>query len=435
MAVKGSLLRGVFIALAAALAGYVTWDRVEAHRLSGDIAAIAARGEPIDLSSLEATPATAPEQEAARLYADAAARAREMVQQDGGLLRVDLDGVVGRVSVADVESTFRKDAPALQLLDRATPLPFAGFGDVVDGPEWAVSTGLQALSGLAGLRADLLAYHGDGDAAAASLAGAVRVLRTLPDAITQSFVAPRQFGSLRILLRHAAPSTAALEALQAAFAEMPDEDLIAHDLMLRRARLIESAVDASGRQDLPAVVGVALHPFLTRTQRIQIEQFPEVFRAARTPWPDKIGVLAALADSSANRNGRTSLRRTVFGPPFNIAALSAAPVQAAMRLSVRRLAVTALASERYRRAHRGAPAPDLASLVPAFLPAVPIDPFSGAPPIYRPSRSDYLLYSVDINRQDDGGQIYGIGSLNPLPYPRARDFGIRVPLTPQRGAQ
>jgi hypothetical protein len=41
---------------------------------------------------------------------------------------------------------------------------------------------------------------------------------------------------------------------------------------------------------------------------------------------------------------------------------------------------------------------------------------------------------VDVNRTDDGGQIYGLGSLNPLPYPRLRDLGIRVPRTPQRGA-
>jgi hypothetical protein len=64
--------------------------------------------------------------------------------------------------------------------------------------------------------------------------------------------------------------------------------------------------------------------------------------------------------------------------------------------------------------------------VPAFLPAVPVDPFSGEPLVYKPSAADYLLYSVDANRKDDGGQIYGIGSLNPMPLPRVRDYGIRV---------
>src|SRR4030095_11026454 len=106
------------------MVGYMAWGRVEAYRLERDIKAIAARGEPIDLSSLDAPPPTPAHEEAARLYADAAARAREMAQQDARLTRTDVDAVVGRVEVGEIESTFRKDAPALQLLDRATTLPF-----------------------------------------------------------------------------------------------------------------------------------------------------------------------------------------------------------------------------------------------------------------------------------------------------------------------
>src|SRR4030095_14070754 len=142
------------------MVGYMAWGRVEAYRLERDIKAIAARGEPIDLSSLDAPPPTPghaaaarpdaaaltpAHEEAARLYADAAARAREMAQQDARLTRMDVDAVVGRVEVGEIESTFRKDAPALQLLDRATTLPFAGFGDIDDGNDRINVAGLQAL--------------------------------------------------------------------------------------------------------------------------------------------------------------------------------------------------------------------------------------------------------------------------------------------------
>lgn len=427
--------RAVLIAVVSALAGYIVWDRIEVYRFHRDVREIAARGEPIDLSSAESAPSTAQEQEAAQLYAAAADRAREMVERDPRLMRFDVDAVIGRVDPGEIDGTFRKDAPALQLLDRATPLPFSGFGDAVDGQDWSLPNRLQALSALACLRADLLASHGDGDAAAASLIAAVRVQRTLREVFFVNQVAVRQFGSLRILLRHASPSAASLQGLQRAFAETPDDDFIERELTLRRARFIESSGDVLGQPGLPWLVGVAFHPFVVRTERVQLEQYGEVMLAARTPWPDKIGTLAALADAPARGDGRTSLKRVVFGPPLNVAALTAAPNTAGSRLALRRLALIVLAVERYRRAHDGQPPGDLASTVPAFLTAVPTDPFSGLPFVYKASATDYLLYSVDINRKDDGGQIYGLGSRNPMPLPRVRDLGIRVPLVPTRGAQ
>ena len=430
MGSRKRVLRGAVIALTAALAGYVTWDRLEAYRLNREIEDIGARGEPVDLSSLEQTPSTPQELEAAQLYAEAARRTREVLERDGRLANIDVDAVVGRVNVGEIESTFRTDGPAMQLLDRAATLPFSGFGGAIDGPDWAASSGMQALNGLACLRSDLLAYRGDGDAAAAALLAAIRLHRTVPDMVAQSFLSRRQLGSLRILLRHSAPSAAALETLQKAVAELPDDDLIQHDVLLRRARFIEAQGDPASYLRLPAVAVLALHPFLVRTARVQLEQYPQVLLAARTPWPDKIGALAALAESPGNRDGRTSLRRTIVGPPPNIAALSASPVNAAMRLAGRRLMLATVAIERYRRAHGGQPPAALAAMVPTFLPAVPIDPFSGAPLVYTPSPADYLVYSLDTNRKDDGGDIYGLGSRNPMPLPRVRDLGIRVPLVP-----
>lgn len=416
-----------------ALGGYVTWDRAEAYRLGRDIRAIAARGEPTDLSSLDRQPDAPEQQETAQLYVEAAARAREMAQQDSRLTRFDVDAVVGRIDVGELEESFRKDAPALQLLDRAASMPFGGFGDTEDRNFTVM--GLQALNGLACLRSDLLAYRGDGDGAAASLVAAARVDRAVPELFFRYQLAIRQIGSLRILLRHSLPSTASLEALQQAFAEWPDDDGLERDLMLRRALLIEFQWQTGRPGGLSGVPVLLFHPFLLHNLRLQIEQFPEVMAAARTPWPDKLGALNALAESSSSRDGRTAFRRTVFGPPVNLAALSSSPTMAGLHLVARRLAMAALAIERHRRVNAGHPPGDLQTLVPAFLPAVPIDPFSGKPLVYRVSSGSYLLYSVDANRKDDGGELYGLGSLNPMPLPRARDFGVRVPLTPTRGAQ
>jgi hypothetical protein len=67
------------------------------------------------------------------------------------------------------------------------------------------------------------------------------------------------------------------------------------------------------------------------------------------------------------------------------------------------LATTACALERYRLAHQEYP-PDLATLVPQFLPRVPLDVVSRRPLIYRRAQPDrFVLYSVGLNGKDDGG--------------------------------
>ncbi|MEO8077622.1 MAG: hypothetical protein ABI818_14935 [Acidobacteriota bacterium] len=45
----------------------------------------------------------------------------------------------------------------------------------------------------------------------------------------------------------------------------------------------------------------------------------------------------------------------------------------------------------------------LADLVPAYLEAPLLDPFTAAPLVYRPDGKRYKVYSVGFNRKDDGG--------------------------------
>ena len=72
--------------------------------------------------------------------------------------------------------------------------------------------------------------------------------------------------------------------------------------------------------------------------------------------------------------------------------------QATLRLLICDLAVRA-----YHFDHGSHPQ-GLRDLVPEYLWAVPEDPFSGEPPIYRRTSTGYKLYSVGYNRRDDGGQ-------------------------------
>lgn len=68
----------------------------------------------------------------------------------------------------------------------------------------------------------------------------------------------------------------------------------------------------------------------------------------------------------------------------------------------RAAALVALACLAFQ-ADRGAWPTALAEIVPAYLPAIPADPFSGAPLCYRVQDGAPILYSVASDRVDDGG--------------------------------
>ncbi len=68
-----------------------------------------------------------------------------------------------------------------------------------------------------------------------------------------------------------------------------------------------------------------------------------------------------------------------------------------------RLAVTAVAIERYRLAHGKLP-DVLDALTPDFLETLPEDPYTARALQYRKLHKGYLVYAVGINLEDDGGQ-------------------------------
>ena len=71
--------------------------------------------------------------------------------------------------------------------------------------------------------------------------------------------------------------------------------------------------------------------------------------------------------------------------------------------AAKQVTVTAIALKRYQLKYGNYPA-DLNSLVPEFLPSVPLDPVDGKPLCYRRNADGtFLLYSVGENGKDDGG--------------------------------
>jgi len=113
---------------------------------------------------------------------------------------------------------------------------------------------------------------------------------------------------------------------------------------------------------------------------------------------DELGIfkLGDEFESIGDPNFHSMLSQSVF-------TLSAV-VRRVMTVEVaKRTVITAIALKRYQLKHGGYP-PDLSSLVPEFLPAVPLDPVDGQPLRYRPqANGTFLLYSVGPNGKDDGG--------------------------------
>ncbi len=86
-------------------------------------------------------------------------------------------------------------------------------------------------------------------------------------------------------------------------------------------------------------------------------------------------------------------------------------------------AITALACERYRLA-QGAWPEALDELVPRYLPAVPIDPFDGAPLRYKKTTAGIVIYSIGENGVDDGGDL--ISRKKPTYGYEIPDTGFRI---------
>jgi hypothetical protein len=80
----------------------------------------------------------------------------------------------------------------------------------------------------------------------------------------------------------------------------------------------------------------------------------------------------------------------------------------------------AFALAAYRGEHKRYP-DKLDVLAPRYLAEVPSDLFSGKALIYRPSENGYLLYSVGVNGQDDGGRASA-------DTPPGDDPHVRMPL-------
>jgi len=418
-----------------AVTAYVTWDLAETRALTREIDAIAARGEPVTLRDRVFGADTPERHDAARIYAAALERVRAMPQEvTFRLPRLDVDAAVGPpLDLEAMEKIYRPDAPALQLLDQATPLDFNGFGALApDVAEGSMTTMVY----LAAARADLLAVRGKGDEAAAAIVPCVRFWR-VASPFSRPIVTGRIAGSIRILLRHTSPGAAALESVQRALEGLPPADDMAEQVMLRRARFIDE-MHTPPRTLTDRIARRAARPWFTRQTRRALASFEPTLSAARDEWPRKFIRLRDLERANEEKYGNAFRRggpgryfeRLSPGEWVGAMSIPASGISTGREIALRRVMISTLAVERFRRDRAGSLPASLTDLVPRYLAAVPTDPFSGGPLLYRAAAGRYAVYSVDDNLRDDGGKLYGFGSKGQL-TPRQRephDAGIAVEL-------
>jgi hypothetical protein len=164
-------------------------------------------------------------------------------------------------------------------------------------------------------------------------------------------------------------------------------------------QLVGIACEAMARNRLTAI---ATNLNVADTQEIILAL--ERMEAESVTWEE--------VDRNERRYMRTALRQ--FNNPIALvqawwsvrAMLRQAKAKNLREIARRRLLIVELALRAHASAHQS-PASQLNDLVPEYLARVPLDPFTDQPLIYRPTNTNWLLYSVGQDGVDDGGTRVG----------------------------
>jgi hypothetical protein len=153
-----------------------------------------------------------------------------------------------------------------------------------------------------------------------------------------------------------------------------------------------------------------------------LDTFAAMLEGAEAPWPQRIDNVIVV--------GRLPTR-VPSGPGFrrdDSSLVESFVLRMVRPLPHLRSARIVVAIERYRRDHGEQMPGTLDALVPTYLPAAVIDPFSGQSMLLKKEARGYAVYSVGSNRRDDGGDFNEVflssgGQESP-------DTGIRIQWAP-----
>ncbi|HVW06894.1 MAG TPA: hypothetical protein VHB78_17950 [Vicinamibacterales bacterium] len=411
-------------AVVALIGVHALWDYLEARRIMSAIAAVARAGGSINLDRIEPHLLPGAYETAGPYYVAAAtlAAAGRPLPLIAVAKTPTFSGVRGPHEIqawyttrdipsATLEQTrleLERRADALHVLDMASARPFEGFSSEL--PYWQVYA-FEGLHRLCGVRTAYAAATGDRELAIRSLRAELGLF-SIDIGLTNAWPSRRLLLStieLSLMLNDDGLSVGDLETLADAFARMDDDTELWRSLDTQRASYIATFLRNAAYERVPYgvpkfVVGfseasVFLRPLSAHRLQRRLDVYDELTDASRLPWPERLDQLRAVAIRRGwHDDGGLLVTRGWSNDPWGFIAQP-------LDLASVRVARTAIAIERYRRANQDALPATVDALVPAYLPSIPIDPYSGQPIHYDHLADGYQVYSVSFDRKDDGGDL------------------------------
>jgi len=428
--------RVVVLLVLLALLAHSVWNYIATRRLSAELDRIRQAGEPTTFGELAKSVKKSPATEDGGPYYSAAL---ELVRRD---LRQRQDKVDERLCpdpnhdyhpgaqlLEEMRALTEEDRLALEMLDRGAAMPGCNF-DL--GLRFGISPAMTRLSPARAVvracsrRTRLLAFQGDGNAAAESAVASLRMLRMFDNQpmliahLVKLACQSLAVSDIEIVLRYSRPSPEALARLEQALRQAEASfDLrrvfvtervyaleICRSAVLARGEVVDPDENYQGPEMLPSGwwAGPTIKTMTVGLLRLDA-QFIEL---AGKGWP-------AIAD------GLPVMGRGKTGSwPFNgFAEIASAGFERSVTMSgclfgTLRSARVVVLIERYRRQKQQLPA-SLEELAKHFSQELPLDPFTGKGLIYRQEPGGYVVYSVGDDRKDDQAAELG-----------RTDWGVRI---------
>ncbi len=428
--VRRRLTLGLLFLVALVVLAHSVWDYWALKKLASAVEQV--RSEQIQRNPGGGSLSTPDSADASALYAAAALLATG--QPDiATALRRTLGGTLSRADLLNVAEQIRglveTEADALRLTDLGSGRP---FNELPPGLAYDyLDASLIELSQLVGARTLTLAADQRADDAVQSAESALQLRRALRQ---RGLTVPTDL-QLPAILSLAGPSDDALLRLQELLTAEDKPNRLAERLTVLRRRHL-------GALQAPSVNtadGLLQFSYLQREGLLARLKRPLVTHALLLLLERWSATVAAAADvlqleqvASRAREEQPWWARLLGSdaPNMNLPAAAAAVGLSSDDTIATRCALVAVAVERYRRAHRVLP-DDLSELVPAYLSAIPIDPYTRQPMRFATdSVTSYAVYSVGPDGRDNNG----LALAGPLQgrQPGATqpsDVGLRVPFS------
>jgi hypothetical protein len=282
----------------------------------------------------------------------------------------------------------------LGFVERAADLPFEDFAA---GTTYNyLAAGLIDSIRLTSLQAIVRGLDGDADQAADSLYAAARAGRWFSRRHPSFVPYSVWFSSaVTLVLERTRPSQLMLDRLATALEDPDRDDVLRQTFLTMRAGLLrERSADPWFIGPRAAPVFVVNRPWRTHQLNSQLAWYVEVLAAAEAPWPARIDEIVD-----------TSVEYFNLDVPFSPERMRQFVSSLVTSLAVIRSLRTVVAIERYRRSHEEQLPASLTDLVPAQLASIPDDPFTGRPVRYVRAEDGYVVYSLGVNRTDEGGEV------------------------------